>query len=181
MLGTTILSNGKGHFGLTDRNDQTRQSGPSSKLVPNIPVGPSQNGPLHLMNHPKFPECWVEWKAPKKYKTSPIFMGSPFNDIVGVNYSTYNKWDSSSKEWIIRFLLYCYHHLRASIEAPSTKYSALCVCEFLCEQLIYVAFLRLVLSFEFCCFHSLNLAIKFSNSKAVRFDPSNKIHPSNTG
>ena len=37
---TTILSNGKEHFGPTDRNDQTGQRGPPSKLVPNIPVGP---------------------------------------------------------------------------------------------------------------------------------------------
>ena len=32
---TTTLSKGKGHFGPTDRNDQTGQSGPPSKLVPN--------------------------------------------------------------------------------------------------------------------------------------------------
>ena len=44
VLGTTILSNGKGHFGPTDRNDQTGQSGPPSKLVPNIPVGPNLIG-----------------------------------------------------------------------------------------------------------------------------------------
>ena len=30
VLGTTILSNGKGHFGLTDRNDRTGQNGPRS-------------------------------------------------------------------------------------------------------------------------------------------------------
>ena len=70
--------------------------------------------------------------------------------------------------------------LQASIEAPCTKCSALCVCEFLCEQLIYVAFLRLVLGFDFRSFHSSNLTIKFSNSKAVMFDSSNKSHPSNT-
>ena len=29
--------------GPTVRNDQTGQSGPSSKLVPNIPVGPNRN------------------------------------------------------------------------------------------------------------------------------------------
>ena len=39
--GTTILLNGKGHLGPTDRNDQTGQSGPPSKLVMNIPVGPN--------------------------------------------------------------------------------------------------------------------------------------------
>ena len=64
VLGTTILSNGKGHFGPTDRNDLTSQRGPPSKLVPNIPVGPNRNGPFHLMYQPKFPEFWVEWKAP---------------------------------------------------------------------------------------------------------------------
>ena len=64
VLGTTILSNGKDHFGPTDRNDQTGQRGPPSKLVPNIPVGPNRNGPFHLMYQPKLPEFWVEWKAP---------------------------------------------------------------------------------------------------------------------
>ena len=43
VLGTTILSNGKGHFGPTDRNDRTGQSGPPSKLVLNIPGGPNRN------------------------------------------------------------------------------------------------------------------------------------------
>ena len=59
------MANGKRHFGPTDRNDQTGHSGPPSKLVPNIPVGPNRNGPFHLMNQPKFPDFWVEWKAPK--------------------------------------------------------------------------------------------------------------------
>ena len=36
-----------------------------SKLVPNIPVEPNQNGPFHLMYQPKFPEFWVEWKEPQ--------------------------------------------------------------------------------------------------------------------
>ena len=63
-MGTTILSNEKGHFGPSDRNVQTGQSGPPSKLVPNIPVGPNRNGPVHLMYQPKFPEFWVEWKEP---------------------------------------------------------------------------------------------------------------------
>ena len=43
VLGTAILSNGKGYFGPTDRNDQTGQRGPPSKLVPNIPVAPNRN------------------------------------------------------------------------------------------------------------------------------------------
>ena len=43
VQGTTILSNGKGHFGPTDRNDQKGQRGSPSKLVPNIPVEPNRN------------------------------------------------------------------------------------------------------------------------------------------
>ena len=57
------MANGKGHFGPTDRNDQTGHSGPPLKLVPNILVGPNRNGPFHLMNQPKFLDFWVEWKA----------------------------------------------------------------------------------------------------------------------
>ena len=53
------------------RNDQTGHSGPPSKLVPNIPVGPNRNGPFHLMNQPKFPDFWVEWKAPLVFAQSP--------------------------------------------------------------------------------------------------------------
>ena len=71
VLETTILSNGNGDFGPTDRNDQTGQSGPPSKLVPNIPVGPNRNGPFRLMYQPKFPEFWVEWKAPPVSEISP--------------------------------------------------------------------------------------------------------------
>ena len=58
------MAKGKGHFGPTDRNDQTGHCGPPSKLVPNIPVGPNRNGPFHLMNQPKFPEFWVNGKHP---------------------------------------------------------------------------------------------------------------------
>ena len=43
VLGITILSNGKGHFGPTKQDNPTGQSGPPSKLVPNIPVGPNRN------------------------------------------------------------------------------------------------------------------------------------------
>ena len=63
--GDTILSNGKGHFGPTNWNDQTGQSGPPSKLVPSIPVGWNQNGWFHLMHQLKFLEFWVEWKEPR--------------------------------------------------------------------------------------------------------------------
>ena len=58
------MSNGKGHFCPTDRNDQTSQSGPSPKLVPNIPIGPNRNGLFHLLYQSKIREFWVEWKAP---------------------------------------------------------------------------------------------------------------------
>ena len=53
--GTTILSNGKGPFGATDR----------SKLFPNIPGGPNPNGLFHMMYQPKFPKFGVECKVPK--------------------------------------------------------------------------------------------------------------------
>ena len=76
VLGATILSNGKKHLGPTDRNDQTGQSGPPSKLVPNIPVEPNRSGLFHLMYQPKFPEFqfWVEWKAPPSPFFSSFFL-----------------------------------------------------------------------------------------------------------
>ena len=51
---TTILSNGRGHFYLTDWNDRTSQSGPFSKVFPNIPVRPNQNGLFHLISNWNF-------------------------------------------------------------------------------------------------------------------------------
>ena len=48
VLGIAIVSNGNGHFGPTYRNDQTGQSGPPSKVVPNIPVGPNRNSPRFI-------------------------------------------------------------------------------------------------------------------------------------
>ena len=61
VLGTTILSNGKGNFGPNDRNDQTSQSGPPSKLVPNIPVWPNRNGPCRLISNRNFRNLgWME-------------------------------------------------------------------------------------------------------------------------
>ena len=48
----------------TDRENRTSQSGPPSKLVANILVGPNRSGPFHLMYQPKFPEFWDEWRAP---------------------------------------------------------------------------------------------------------------------
>ena len=55
----------KGTFHPTDQDNQTGQSGPPSKLVPNIVVGPNRNGPFHSMYKLKFPEFWVEWEAPQ--------------------------------------------------------------------------------------------------------------------
>ena len=61
---TTISSKGKGLFSPTDGNDQTSQSGPPSKQVLNIPVGPNRKSLFHLMYQPKFLEFWIEWKKP---------------------------------------------------------------------------------------------------------------------
>ena len=49
---------------LTDQNDQTSQSGPPLKLVPNIPDRANWNDLFHLMYQPKLSEFWVEWKVP---------------------------------------------------------------------------------------------------------------------
>ena len=49
VLETTILSNGKGQW-----NDQTGQSGPSSKGVAIILVGPNMNGLFHLISKRNF-------------------------------------------------------------------------------------------------------------------------------
>ena len=81
--GQQFLSNGKGRFGPTDRNDQTgqRRLHIPSKLVLNIPVGPNRNGPFHLMYQPKFPEFWVELKAPTlsfAYSFFAVFPAGPF-------------------------------------------------------------------------------------------------------
>ena len=67
-LGTTILSNGKGHFGRTDRDNRTGQSGPPSKLVPNIPVGINRNGPLHF-THRNFRNFGLNGKRPWSTKS----------------------------------------------------------------------------------------------------------------
>ena len=45
--GTTILSNGKGNFGATNRNDRTGRSVSPS----NIPVESNRNGPFHLVSN----------------------------------------------------------------------------------------------------------------------------------
>ena len=53
----------------TFRSDRTKwsvtgQSGPPSKLVPSIPVGPNRNGPFLVMYQPKFPEFGLNEKHP---------------------------------------------------------------------------------------------------------------------
>ena len=62
--GDNNLSNGKGHFGLIDRNERTGQSGAPSKLVPNIPVGPNRNGPFHLISNRNFRNFGLNGKRP---------------------------------------------------------------------------------------------------------------------
>jgi len=62
--GIAILSNGKGHFGPTYRNNQTGQSGPPSKVVPNIPVGPNRTGPFHLISNRNFRNFGLNGKRP---------------------------------------------------------------------------------------------------------------------
>ena len=54
VLETTILSNGKGHFGLTDQNNWTGQSGSLSMVVLDIPVRPNQNDVFHLIFNQNF-------------------------------------------------------------------------------------------------------------------------------
>ena len=49
QIETAILSNGKGHFSVTAQNDQTCQSRPPQKKVPNIPVRPNGNGLFYLL------------------------------------------------------------------------------------------------------------------------------------
>ena len=76
------MANGKAHFGPTERNDQTGQSGAPSKLIPNIPVGLNRNGPFHLMNQANFPEFWVEWKAPRD---KPRDYRDRSHDLIGLH------------------------------------------------------------------------------------------------
>ena len=55
------MSNGKEHFGPTDENDQTGQSGPAGSEYS------GRNKPrwsVPFDYQPKFPEFGVEWKAP---------------------------------------------------------------------------------------------------------------------
>ena len=72
------LSNGKGHFSPTDRNDRTFQSRPTTfKDVPNILVGPNRNGPFDFQ--PKFSGilCWIE-SAPYLPPLASLHPLSPF-------------------------------------------------------------------------------------------------------
>ena len=52
------MSNRKGHLGPTDRNEWTGQSGPPSKVVPNILVGLNRNQYVSFDFSLKFPEFW---------------------------------------------------------------------------------------------------------------------------
>ena len=96
----TVLSNGKGHFGPIDRNDKTGQSGPPSKLVPNIPVGPKRISPFHLMYQPNSPEFWVEWKAPLDSGFHAVDSGSQIIDcrlhVGGIRIPDTHRWPDSA-------------------------------------------------------------------------------------
>ena len=48
------MSNGKGHFGPTKKNELTGESGPPAKVVPTIPVGPNRHGQFHLISNRNF-------------------------------------------------------------------------------------------------------------------------------
>ena len=37
---------------------------PPSRVVPNTPVEPNQNGLFHLISNQNFLEFWAEWKGP---------------------------------------------------------------------------------------------------------------------
>ena len=52
------------HFGSTDRNERTGQSGPPSKVVPNIAVGPNRNGLFHLISIRNFRNFGLNGKGP---------------------------------------------------------------------------------------------------------------------
>ena len=64
VLETTILSNGKGHFCLTDQNNWTSQSGSLSKVVLDIPVRPNQNGLFHFIFNQNFQNFGLNGKLP---------------------------------------------------------------------------------------------------------------------
>ena len=48
-----------------NQHDQTSQSGPPSKVVPNILVGPNRNGLLHLISNQNFRNFGLNGKCPK--------------------------------------------------------------------------------------------------------------------
>ena len=52
------------HFGSIDRNKRTGESGPPSKLVPNIAVGPNRNGLFHFISIRNFRNFGLNGKGP---------------------------------------------------------------------------------------------------------------------
>ena len=98
-LGHQFLSNGKGYFCPIERNDQTGQSRPPWKLVPNIPVGPNRNSPFRLMYQPKFPEFWIEWKAPLYSR------GGSLEKLLGVVWSYWVRVKVRVVNFLSRFFL----------------------------------------------------------------------------
>ena len=47
-----------------DRNIPTKMSGPPPEVIPDIPVGRSQNGPFHLNSDRNFRNLWHNGKHP---------------------------------------------------------------------------------------------------------------------
>ena len=53
------------HSSSTERNDQTGQSGPLSKVILIISVEPNQNGPFHLISNQNFQNFGLNKRCPK--------------------------------------------------------------------------------------------------------------------
>ena len=62
--GNNNFVKGKGHFGLTDQNNRSGQSGSFSMVVLDIPVRPNQNGLFHLIFNQNFQNFGLNGKLP---------------------------------------------------------------------------------------------------------------------
>ena len=71
-------------------NDQTGQSGPPSKLVPNIPVWPNRTGPCRLISNRNLRNLgWME-SAPYLELTDPNWQREiKFQTTIKLNHNTY--------------------------------------------------------------------------------------------
>ena len=122
VLGTTILSNGKGYFGPTDQNDQTSQSGPPLKLVPNVPVGPNRTCPFHLMYQPKFPEFSFEWKVPLRIELWPSRKeGRALMDCVNPYFFPWTNSKEGTGNKVREFSISCHYTFTYLVQASSFR------------------------------------------------------------